>query len=166
MSTFADIDPYGVIPGGLTVKHGVPCKNGERRSRVVDGPGKTIYNGPMWSVHERSGQKATLRCEMKADLRPNRIGTVGDEFIVSIRFVTGSLEVYTGYRAMHKRRWEALQLADCSHGMGHSAVELPPDSGTGVGTDWTKYSLRCAANLYPIDSRKSSCKMDGGLGSF
>src|SRR5205814_4718414 len=38
MSSFGDIDPTGVIPGLLTVKPGVPSRDGERRTRVIDGP--------------------------------------------------------------------------------------------------------------------------------
>jgi hypothetical protein len=149
MSTFADIDPRGVIPGALTVKHGVPSKNGERRTRIVDGPENVSISGVLWKTWEKSGEKARMRCEMKAETRANKIGSLGDEFVVSIRFAADKFAINTGYRRMHERRWDAFVLTDCSH-IDVDPVELPPNAETGVGIDWTRAVPESAQVCIPL----------------
>lgn len=59
MSTVGDLDPSTVIPGMLTVKNGVPSRNGERRARVVDGPSSW---SPKVPCSEFGSERSTARC--------------------------------------------------------------------------------------------------------
>lgn len=140
MSTFTDVDPLGVVPGELTVMHGVPSRNGERRTRVVDGPCNVSYTGPLWRHYERCGDMTTPRCEMTSELKPNLIGARGDEFIVSVRFVSDDAVMNVGYRTMHKRLWDALLIGECDHKPDTSTI-LSLGVATGTGIDWTVSTL-------------------------
>lgn len=135
MSSFGDIDPIGVIPGMLIVKHGVPSRNGERRMRVVDGPLEGSRWHPPFDCCQTSGEMITPRCEVNAELKSNMIGTRGEQFVVNVRFAIGQRSVRSGYREMHRVRWNAFEAANCAHNTDTPAV-LPLDTGTVKNVDW------------------------------
>ena len=143
MSTLGDLDPAGVVPGLLIVKPGVPSRNGERRKKVIDGPvtevsGPPIPEDDFVECVETSGNNTTTRCEVIAKFKSCMIGAMADEFIVTVCFVTGPSEkkVLSGYREMHRLRWNAYVTKQrCNHS-SDSQMILPADTGTVRGTNW------------------------------
>ena len=147
MSTFSDIDPLGVVPGLLTVRNGVPSRNGERRNKVVDGP-VGGFAGPPPRVCETSGDSATSRCTLEAIVNARMTGIRDDQFVVSVRFSSKDGELRTGYREMHRLRWNTFILRDCSH-QPTATVELPIGTATVVGTDWNSPSTSSTIQQLP-----------------
>ena len=138
MSTFADIDPHGVVPGMLTIRHGVPSRNGERRNRVVDGI-LDSQGGLPYRISEKSGETATARCTIDATVGVRMTGIRDDQFVVTVRFSINNSELLTGYFEMHRLRWKVNVLGECTH-PPTTPVKLPTDTATVTGTDWTEPS--------------------------
>jgi hypothetical protein len=133
ISTFADVDPLEVVPGMLTVRHGVPSRNGERRNKIVDGP-TGGFAGPPYQICENTGELATSRCTIDATVGTRMTGMRDDQFVVSVHFSFKDSKIRTGYRQMHRLRWNAFVLPECTH-QPSAAVKLPIDTATITGTD-------------------------------
>lgn len=144
MSSFADVDPIGVVPGKLTVRLGVPSRNGERRSKIVDGPLSVEGRGLHPVCIETSGQSTKLRCETNAEPRASQVGTQAECFVVSVRYsaVYNTIDgkgctqiVRTGYREMHRARWNAFIGENCVHELDNP-ITLPLGTATITGLEY------------------------------
>ena len=140
MSSLGDLDPVRISPGLLIVKHGVPSRNGERRAKIVDGPVETT--GPTSreeiiseaSAIEKEGQVVSPRCVLDAEPKSVMVGTMNEQFVVSVRFGLGKRVFRSGYREMHRVRWNAFVADDCRHNQDRP-IMLPTDTATfGRGT--------------------------------
>lgn len=135
MSSFGDLDPVRVSPGLLTVKNGVPSRNGERRAKVVDGP--IEVDGPSSREEilsegleiEKEGQIVSPRCILNAEFRSVMVGTSNEQFVVSVRFALGKRIFRSGYREMHRVRWNAFVGEDCRHNPDRPTT-LPTNTAT------------------------------------
>ena len=130
MSTFGDMDPSAVVPGMLTVKHGVPSREGERGTRIIDGGSGFTFPHSEVKLCEGFGETISPRCEIRAERKSDLVGLRDESFIVTVRFHTGATRSYhSGYRWMHKARWKACVTECCMHDPNNS-VELPIESCT------------------------------------
>jgi len=134
MSSVGDTDPAGISPGMVTIKNGVPSRNGERRREVVDGP--TGWSPKVCcQVCEWTGRHSTLRCELQAKALPSVIGSSEEQFLLTVRIALDKGAWFTGYREMHSMRWCALTLSGCTHNK-YNREMLPDGTATVSGVEW------------------------------
>ena len=124
MSSFGDVDTKSIIPGSLTVKPGVPSREGERRTKVLDGPCdlSVVQNIKENEIGEDIIAKPSS--QMHVIRQNDMIGTREDHFIVTVRFSDKDIYLTTGYREMHRVRWNSCLSTRCKHG-SYRAQELP-----------------------------------------
>lgn len=112
LSSFGDIDPHSIVPGLLTVKPGVPSRDGERRTRVLDGPHDLTV---VRNIKEHVDQAVMLESERHVKRQNDLVGTREDHFVVTVRFSDKDIYLTTGYREMHRVRWNSCVSERCKH---------------------------------------------------
>ena len=128
MSSLGDLDPVRISPGLLTVKHGVPSRNGERRAKLVDGPLEIIGPSSREEIMndvtaiEKEGQIVSPRCVLDAEPKSVMVGTMNGQFVVSVRFGLGKRIFHSGYREMHRVRWNAFVAEQCRHNQDYGPL--------------------------------------------
>lgn len=144
LSTFGEADPTYVHPGYVSIVPGVPCRNGIRKSGIVDGPRNAGCN-MAWETVESAGESSTLRCINKIEQSRTLLGERRDMFTVSIRLtpsITDKMGGYkerdrlSGFREFHKRLWLVQKARRCQHANQHSQIlQLSPGTVTVRGYD-------------------------------
>jgi hypothetical protein len=128
LSSFGDVDPNNVVPELLTVKPGVPSRDGERRTKVVDGPHDlTVVNNI--KVNENGEEIRMPRSEMHVKRQNDMVGTREDHFVVTVRFSDKDIYLTSGYREMHRVLWNSSVSKRCKHSPNRP-TELPFTTAT------------------------------------
>ena len=143
LCTFGDADPSYVDPGFVTIKKGVPCRNGVRKHTVIDGPDQGHLGGFSWEVVEKVGDLARLRCMKTIGYGHPYCGERRDTFLVSLRLKIERENMHfsrrTGYAELFCALWSVEKTKSCDHPpQDDQAVTLPQRSITvsGIGNEF------------------------------
>ncbi|RMZ77328.1 hypothetical protein DV737_g4422, partial [Chaetothyriales sp. CBS 132003] len=105
-------DPATISPGCFMVSRGVPTRNSVVKHAIFDGPTYDGGAGLTWSVFERAGDTATLRCHEAYTLGRTYYGERPDSFAITLRLnlenPMAPEQMYvrrTGYRELYSSLW-------------------------------------------------------------
>jgi hypothetical protein len=142
MSSFgAYRDPLEITPGVVTVRLGVPSRDGERRRAVTDGQ----VEGPSGRVC-RDDNLVTegigmWECMSKTVVKKPLVAVRENEFVVSVRNTLNGGSFARGYRELHRLRWNVWMAPECNHDTS-VGVQLSTDVAMAPGFVWDEVKPR------------------------
>jgi hypothetical protein len=130
INTFGDLDPSALYPGEICIACGVPVRDGDVGHFIKDGP-LMNQDGPLMTRCERVNEVTSVRCEPETKPATPIVALRDDSFFISVRF---SLPTYgyfaAGYGILHKLRWDAYTVDECSHRGAETPLYLPISAAT------------------------------------
>ena len=147
LGSLRDGDPTSVLMG-LIVHRGVPARNRERGSWIIDAHerGDLVTIDPdagHYKVYKRAGEPVRVECTSKIKAANPLIGVNRGIFEVTRRLEilqkdqSNKMVAYvnTGFREMQDLAWYAVRIPQCSHGKKTGEITEVPE-GCEIFTGW------------------------------